>query len=78
MYFAGNSEAVYALVNAQNVNSIDDSGKTALHFAATYDLDDIAKILIKHGANVNAIDRELNTPLHLAAKHGFVHIYISF
>lgn len=45
-------------MNSQNVDSLDDeTGRTALHFASNYDLDDIAKILIENGANVNAVDK---------------------
>lgn len=76
LFLIGNAEALKKLVNSQNVNSLDDeTGKTALHFAAEYDLDDIAEILIKNEANVNAVDKDLNTPLHYAAKHGFYHVF---
>lgn len=62
------------LVNSQNVNSVDDeTGRTALHFAANYDLGDVVELLLKNGANVNAVDNDLNTPLHYAAKHGIHH-----
>lgn len=62
------------LVNSQNVNSIDDeTGRTALHFAANYDLGDVVELLLKNEANVNAVDKDLNTPLHYAAKHGIYH-----
>lgn len=63
------------LVNIRNVNSIDDDRKTALHFAAYYDLGDIVEILLKNEANVNATDKDLNTPLHYAAKYGIYHVF---
>lgn len=72
----GNTEALMKLVNSQNVNSIDEeTGRTALHFAANYDLGDIVEILLKNEANVNAVDKDLNTPLHYAAKHGIGHAF---
>lgn len=58
-------------MNSQNVNALDDeTGKTPLAFAAKYDLDDIAEILLLHGANVNTPDKDLNTPLHYSAMGG--------
>ncbi|KAG6859830.1 hypothetical protein C0995_003323 [Termitomyces sp. Mi166 len=47
----------------------DKVQRTALHVAATYGHQDIAKLLIKHGANVHAIDMEGSTALHVAASH---------
>lgn len=67
------------LVNSQNVNSVEDeTGKTALHYAANYDLDDVVEVLLKNEANVNAVDNELNTPLHYAAKHGIYQVFFCY
>ncbi|KAK2155473.1 hypothetical protein LSH36_239g02023 [Paralvinella palmiformis] len=38
------------------------------------DLEELLRLLIKHGANVNAKDSELWTPLHAAATCGHVHL----
>lgn len=67
----GDYEALLEEVNIRNVNSVDEeTGRTALHYAANYDLDDIVELLLTNKANVNALDKELNTPLHYASKHG--------
>lgn len=63
------------LVTLQNVNSVDqETGKTALHYAANYDLGDVIDLLLINEANVNALDKDLNTPLHYAARHGIYHV----
>jgi ankyrin repeat protein len=40
-------------------------GMTALHDACYYGFEDIADLLIRHGANVNCFDKDGQTPLHV-------------
>ncbi len=49
------------------MNGRDDSGCTALHFAADRGNVDVARLLIQAGADVNAQDADGQTPLHYAA-----------
>ncbi len=53
-----------------NVNSIDTSGMTPLHWAALCNHTDIAIILIAYHAWVNACDNIQQTPLHKATSEG--------
>lgn len=48
----------------------DNSGYTALHYAACNGHVDVCKMLIQVGANVDAQTRGLATPLHKAAAAG--------
>lgn len=49
-------------------------GFTPLMLAATNDLEDLARFLIKNGANVNAIAKNGKTPLSIATKNGYNNI----
>lgn len=53
-------------------NLANDDGLTALHQACIDECDDIAELLVEHGANIDAEDRELWTPLHASAACGNV------
>ncbi|TMW61556.1 hypothetical protein Poli38472_012747 [Pythium oligandrum] len=53
-----------------DVEAKEESGKTALHFAALAGRADIVKTLLSLGANVNAADEYARMPLHCAAKYG--------
>ncbi|KAG4433881.1 hypothetical protein IFR05_010640 [Cadophora sp. M221] len=58
-----------------NVDVQDDEGNTPLHTAATNGLEEVTKILLKHGAHLDLRDK-LNdrNPLHLAVRHGHLAI----
>ena len=53
-----------------NVNSKDEQGKTALHYACQKGQFEIVKILINRGADINIQTISKKTPLHLATKKG--------
>ena len=53
-----------------SVNSVDWSGRTALHYAAWIDSQVCCRQLLEMGAHVAVGDREGRTPLHLAALAG--------
>ncbi|KAI8427859.1 hypothetical protein MSG28_002232 [Choristoneura fumiferana] len=70
--FNGEKDKIITLIDkAKNakefVNMPDNSGYTALHYAARNGHIDICKTLIQVGANVNAQTSGLATPLHKAA-----------
>src|SRR5712671_2229580 len=52
-----------------NVNAANDSGQTALHFAAL-SMDSVVEFLVKNGANIDAADRQGRTPLAMAQGKG--------
>ena len=60
------------LLNAKHdPNKKDNSGYTALHYAARAGHNDILKILLSHGANPNSVTTAgCTTPLHRAAYMG--------
>ena len=59
------------LINADaDINAADNSGKTALHWAAAVNNVDAVNILLVHGANRDAQDDKDETPLFLAAREG--------
>lgn len=63
----GMSAAVRGMINqGDNVSLTDDDGFTALHAAAYYGHDDIARMLAKAGSDLEATTLEGDTPLHLA------------
>uniref|UniRef100_A0A671QBF0 Neurogenic locus notch homolog protein 1 n=1 Tax=Sinocyclocheilus anshuiensis TaxID=1608454 RepID=A0A671QBF0_9TELE len=51
-------------------NAIDDSGKSALHWAAAVNNVDAAIVLLKNGANKDLQNNKEETPLFLAAREG--------
>lgn len=55
----------YRLIGT-DVNSKDDKGNTALHFAAKYDCIEAVQILINRKADLNAKNAKGLTPLHIA------------
>ena len=57
-----------------NVNCVDESRHTALHYAIRYGNSDICSFLLSRRANVSHSDMYGNTPLHDAAYHHYVDI----
>lgn len=65
--------AVEKLTQKSDINAqSDQTKKTALHYAAQYNLPDIAFVLIKRGAKIDIMDNQGDTPLHTAVKHGSI------
>lgn len=56
------------------VNCEDRGGVTPLHLAAAAGHEDLARLLLLHGASVNAQDNKGETPLHYAAGAGHVDV----
>ena len=66
-------ESVRRLIaNRANVDAVNSTGWTPLHWAAMHDHHDIVEFLLRSNANVNAVDHLTpgRTPLHVAAMHG--------
>jgi ankyrin repeat protein len=62
----GDLRTVERLISAgSDVNSFDELGMTALHYAVREEHTDVVEFLVKHGADVNAHHEESigNTPL---------------
>ncbi|KAG0555635.1 hypothetical protein KC19_12G183800 [Ceratodon purpureus] len=66
----GSSAVVGAAESQDVVNSRDEKGRTALHFACGMASADIARVLVDAGADLNARDVDECTPLHMAAIYG--------
>jgi|SRR5579871_3753633 len=61
------SEAVQAALEAgDDINAVDETGNTALHYAATIGNDAAVQFLADHGAQMNAKNKRGQTPLALA------------
>lgn len=54
----------YYVHNATDINTTDSRGRTALHMASMYGLDDFIKIMIEKGADVNRLDSSNLSPIH--------------
>src|SRR6266700_1255295 len=54
------------LKNGGDVNQRSENNDTLLHLAASNGYEEIAKLLLAHGADLNAQDLQGYTPLHLA------------
>uniref|UniRef100_A0A8C5HLG4 Neurogenic locus notch homolog protein 1 n=1 Tax=Gouania willdenowi TaxID=441366 RepID=A0A8C5HLG4_GOUWI len=62
---------VEELINCHaDANATDDSGKSALHWAAAVNNVEAALVLLKNGANKDMQDNKEETPLFLAAREG--------
>jgi ankyrin repeat protein len=70
--FAGDLDAVRALLDAGvSLDSRDDDGETALHAAATGEAD-VVQLLLERGADAGARDANGVTPIHRSADMGDV------
>ena len=54
----------------RNINFMDDTRATALHFAASRGYNDIAQLLLSKGASIEVVDNYNDTPLHHAVWYG--------
>uniref|UniRef100_A0A8P4KDC2 Neurogenic locus notch homolog protein 1 n=1 Tax=Dicentrarchus labrax TaxID=13489 RepID=A0A8P4KDC2_DICLA len=62
---------VEELINCHaDANATDDSGKSALHWAAAVNNVEAAMVLLKNGANKDMQDNKEETPIFLAAREG--------
>uniref|UniRef100_A0AAR2JRL6 Neurogenic locus notch homolog protein 1 n=1 Tax=Pygocentrus nattereri TaxID=42514 RepID=A0AAR2JRL6_PYGNA len=62
---------VEELINCHaDINAVDDSGKSALHWAAAVNNVDATMVLLKNGANKDLQNNKEETPLFLAAREG--------
>lgn len=66
----GDNLKVEEISNPENVNDIDENGRTPLMAAVYKNLTMTAEVLIKNGADVNAIDSEGASVLYYSAVHG--------
>lgn len=66
----GDLEAIEDFIAIGKVDSTDDKGRTALHYAVAYDQGPSALLLLENGVDVNAQDSAGNTSLHFAAGYG--------
>lgn len=62
--FVGNPNTVSILAQKVNLNTADDSGRTALHYACMQSKAEIAEILLHHGCDVEIIDNYGKTALN--------------
>jgi ankyrin repeat protein len=65
----GDLQKLRVVLTVDNVNNVDSSGWTALHYAAHSDEFDCTKLCLAMGANVNACNKYGSTPLHHASAH---------
>lgn len=66
-----NFEEVVKLITAgANVNAADESGYTALMYAAVFKEKEIAKLLVEQGADVNAVNKQGSSTYEI-----FIHFY---
>ena len=62
------AEVVRAVSDGENVDAVDQEGRTALFYAAAAGDEAIIAKLLEYGSNINAQDKNLETPLHFAAR----------
>ena len=62
------------LQRGASANIQDNSGDTALHVSATYEMDYIAKQLLHHNADINIRNNSGKTALELAEKNEYAHV----
>lgn len=68
---AGNKGVVEALIQHKaSLNAADESGRTPLHVAASYNAVAVTELLLAAGASVDVRDDEGERPLHVASAGG--------
>ena len=71
LHFAPNAEVAGVLIeHGAEVEALDWSGRTPLHWAAPFGVVDVADLLIQSGAGVDRQGKDGATPLHWAAREG--------
>lgn len=55
---------------------LDADGDTMLHRVCDVGHEQLAMLLIRHGANVNSLNNQGRPPAHIAAKAGHVSLFI--
>lgn len=73
---SGNISSVIESLNSGvvDINAADSKGNTGLHIASLSGRDDIARVLIEHGAKVNAQTQRGFTPLYMAAQENHINV----
>ncbi|KAH3776684.1 ankyrin-1-like [Dreissena polymorpha] len=67
---AGKDTKVKSLIaEGCSVNSVDDQGRSALHWAAEYGYMRVVYTLVDAGWDVNLLDNKRHSPLHVACDH---------
>lgn len=67
---AGDEAAVEQLLrHGIDVNAVDATTSTALHYATKHGHLSIMRLLIESGADLHALNNRLSTPLHLTEKN---------
>ncbi len=56
------------------IDSSDDRGKTALHYAVEFGKVEVVEFLLHMGADINVVMDNGYTPLHFAAKYGYLEV----
>lgn len=68
--YSGDLEALNTYLNAGGaVNLTDEDGRSPLHYASMFNINNCVEFLIKAGANIDLQDKWGNTPLHIAASN---------
>ncbi|CAF1332800.1 unnamed protein product [Didymodactylos carnosus] len=66
----GRSIAQVLIKNGTNVESQDNYGYTAAHYACMFNNQDVLEVLLEHATNLEAKGNSLITPIHFAAECG--------
>ena len=61
-------EIVKLLINENNINSMNNYGRTPLHLAADHGILEIVQYLLESGAKISVEDNNHKTPLDLAKR----------